>query len=91
MQIECCINLSMRGGFAITNVIFASEIWTSYLSDITFVGAQGICVWTSLMNLLLPWVHMKHFQEGTPAGKWGGVRDLQLLCKKPETALEPKR
>lgn len=43
------------------------------------------------MNLLLPWVHVKHFQEGMSAGKQGGACDLLLLPKEPKRALERKQ
>ena len=82
----------MRGVFGNNkcNFLHLKFIWTSSLSDITFVRDQGICLWTRLVNLLLPWVYMKHFQEGMPVGKQGGVHDLLLLPKKPETTLEQK-
>lgn len=69
--------------------IFGSESWC--LSDIISVGDQGICVRASPANLLLPWEHTNHFQEGMSAEKQDGICDLQLLPKKHETALEPKQ
>lgn len=52
---------------------------------------KGICVWANLVSLLLPWVHVKNVQRRMSAGKKSGVHDLQLLPKKPATALEPKQ